>query len=160
MIRVLDTRQEGTNRVIQLSQEKFCTDPSKVDSKYQWMIPLTFCSSSNPKQAIYSTLMDGKTMTVTIPNVGENEWIKVYAILTVFVLLHFMCSHASFDCQLNPGTVGFYRVKYPAEMLEQFLPAIEQKLLLPVDRLNLLDDLFALVQSGQTSTTNVNTIKH
>jgi puromycin-sensitive aminopeptidase len=76
--------------------------------------------------------MDNKNMTIVIPNVKENEWVK-----------------------LNPGTVGFYRVQYPPEMLEQFLPGIQQKLLPPVDRLGLLDDLFALVQSGQSSTTNV-----
>lgn len=67
----------GTDRVIELSQEKFCMDPSKVDSKYHWMIPLTFCSASNPKGTIYSTLMESKTLTVTIPNVAENEWVKV-----------------------------------------------------------------------------------
>ncbi|ODM99382.1 Puromycin-sensitive aminopeptidase [Orchesella cincta] len=133
LIRVLASRQEGTNRVIELSQEKFCTDPcKKTDGNYHWMIPLTFCSSSNPAKPIYSTLMDSQSMTVTIPNVSENEWVK-----------------------LNPGTIGFYRVQYPPEILEQFLPAIQQKVLPPVDRLGLLDDVFALVQSGQTGTTNV-----
>jgi len=132
LIRVLASRQEGNNRVIELSQEKFSTNPLKKYEGYQWMIPLTFCSSSNPTKVIHSTLMDNKNMTIVIPNVKENEWVK-----------------------LNPGTVGFYRVQYPPEMLEQFLPGIQQKLLPPVDRLGLLDDLFALVQSGQSSTTNV-----
>jgi len=134
LIRVLSSRQEGQNRVIELSQEKFCTDPCKeADSNYLWMILLNFCSSSsNASKPIYSTLMDKKTITVTIPNVAENNWVK-----------------------LNPGTIGFYRVQYTPEILERFLPAIQQKVLPPVDRLGLLDDVFALVQSGQTGTINV-----
>jgi len=129
---VLSSRQDGNNRVIELSQEKFSTNPSKKYEGYQWMIPLTFCSASNPSGVVHTTLMDNKTMTVVIPNVAPTDWVK-----------------------LNPGSVGFFRVQYSPEMLEQFLPSIQQKVLPPVDRLGLLDDLFALVQSGQASTASV-----
>lgn len=46
--------------------------------------------------------------------------------------------------QINPGTVGYYRVRYPAKVLEQFVPAIMKKTLSPLDRLGLVDDLFAM----------------
>jgi puromycin-sensitive aminopeptidase len=46
-------------------------------------------------------------------------------------------------------------VQYPADLLNQFLPAIRSKSMPPLDRLGLLDDLFALVQSGQSSTVEV-----
>lgn len=56
---------------------------------------------------------------------------------------------------MNPGSVGFYRVQYPPELLQEFVPAIRNKTLLPLDRINLLDDLFAVVQSGESSTVDV-----
>lgn len=76
---MVSSRQEGSNRVIELSQEKFCTDPCNAGDKsnYQWMIPLTFCTASNPKSVAFSTLMENKAMTVVIPNVKEDEWVKV-----------------------------------------------------------------------------------
>jgi puromycin-sensitive aminopeptidase len=64
------------------------------------------------------------------------------------------------SAQLNSGTVGFYRVHYPSEILAQFLPAIESKQLPPLDRLGLVDDIFALVQSGQASTVDVSFLKN
>lgn len=47
--------------------------------------------------------------------------------------------------KLNPGTVGFYRTKYPLELLKQLIPSVSDKTLPPLDRLGILDDLFALV---------------
>jgi puromycin-sensitive aminopeptidase len=76
--------------------------------------------------------MDQRTMQVTIPDVGENDWVK-----------------------LNPGTVGYYRVRYTPEVLSQLIPAIQGKTLPPLDRLGILDDTFALVQAGQTSTVEI-----
>lgn len=67
-------------------------------------------------------ILSSKQTKVTIPEIGPNEWIK-----------------------LNPNTVGFYRSKYPAEMLQEFVPSIKNKTLPPLDRLGLADDLFALV---------------
>lgn len=40
-------------------------------------------------------------------------------------------------------------------MLERLVPAIRDQSLPPLDRLGLLDDLFALVQAGHTSTVEV-----
>lgn len=56
---------------------------------------------------------------------------------------------------MNPGTVGYYRVRYTPEMLAQLIPAIRAKTLPPLDRLGVVDDLFALVRAGQSSTTDV-----
>ena len=73
--------------------------------------------------------MEEKTLELEIPNVAEDEWIK-----------------------LNPGAVGVYRVQYSPEMLTLLLPSIVDKTLPPLDRLSLQNDLFALVQSGRAST--------
>lgn len=47
--------------------------------------------------------------------------------------------------QINPGTVGFYRIQYSSSMLESLLPGIRDLSLQPVDRLGLQNDLFSLV---------------
>jgi len=56
---------------------------------------------------------------------------------------------------VNPGYVGFYRVKYPLEMLSTFVRPIREKTISAVDRLSLLDDQFALLQTGMGQTTEV-----
>jgi len=73
--------QSGDSRVMNLTQEKYWADPSLKTNKehqdYQWMIPLTFSSSSNPKAVIGETLMEEKTMSISLPNIKSNEWVKV-----------------------------------------------------------------------------------
>lgn len=86
------------------------------------MVPLSFCTKSNPVEDCYTTILEGRHCKITIPNVAADDWVK-----------------------LNPGTVGFYRTKYPSELLQQFIPSIEDRSLPPLDRLGILDDLFALV---------------
>ena len=49
--------------------------------------------------------------------------------------------------QVNPGTVGFYRIQYSSAMLESLLPGIRDLSLQPVDRLGLQNDLFSLVNT-------------
>lgn len=93
-----------------------------VDDESLWTVPLSFCKESKPSELCHSILLSSKQTKVTIPEIEPNEWIK-----------------------LNPSTVGFYRIKYPAEMLQEFVPSIENKTLPPLDRLGLADDLFALV---------------
>ncbi len=136
LIKLREMKQEGNDRVLTLTQEKFWADPSMQDDKgnkdYSWMVPLTFSTSSNPGKTVHETLMDKQSTTVRIGDVGPSQWIKI-----------------------NSGTVGFYRVQYPSEVLAQFVPAIQSKDMPPLDRLGLVDDVFALVQSGQASTVDV-----
>lgn len=54
--------------------------------------------------------------------------------------------------QINSGQVGFYRTQYEPEMLRKLISAIDHQSLPPLDRLGLLDDLFALVRAGTLST--------
>ncbi|OXA64356.1 Puromycin-sensitive aminopeptidase [Folsomia candida] len=132
LIRV-QSEQNGDTRVMRLTQEKYWADPNLKNSKehndYSWMVPVAFCSASDPNTPICQTLMEEKMVTVELPGIRSDEWVK-----------------------LNPGAVGFYRVRYPPELLVEFLPAIKNKILPPLDRIGLLDDLFAMVQSGESST--------
>jgi aminopeptidase N len=75
-------------------------------------------------------LLDTESTTVVLESCAPNDWFK-----------------------LNPGFQGFYRVQYTPEDLALLRPAIESKVLGEVDRLNLLNDTFALVQAGKVTTT-------
>lgn len=86
------------------------------------MVPLAFSKSTDPSNVCYNAVLKDRKATFTLDNIGPSEWIKI-----------------------NPGTVGYYRTRYPSLLLEQFLPSIQDKSLPPLDRLGLLNDLFALV---------------
>ncbi|XP_073968531.1 puromycin-sensitive aminopeptidase [Rhodnius prolixus] len=132
VISVISSEQEGDTRVLEVEQEKFCADAKNKGDPTLWMVPLTFSVKGHADEVAHSVMLEGKLARVTVPNVEEGAWVK-----------------------LNPGTVGFYRVRYPPEMLAQLIPAIQDKSLPPLDRLGILDDLFALVQAGHCDTVQV-----
>lgn len=115
-----------------LSQSKFTADGSKPSEDYLWMIPISISTSKNPTKEVVNCVLKTQSAEVVVPDVGPTDWIKI-----------------------NPGTIGFYRTQYTPEMLEKFIPAIQNKTLPPLDRLGLLDDLFAMVKAGHTSTVEV-----
>ncbi|XP_071450915.1 puromycin-sensitive aminopeptidase [Hetaerina americana] len=132
-VKVVQQIQEGPNqRRLKVTQHKFCADGSTQDDSPIWMVPLTFSTSKHPTKLAHQMVLETKSSDVVLDNVFPDDWVKV-----------------------NPGTVGFYRTQYPSEMLAQFVPAIRDRSLPPLDRLGLLDDLFALVQAGQTPTVEV-----
>lgn len=120
---------DGKGVVLTLTQNKFCADGVQPSEEYLWMIPISISTSKNPKKEVVSTVLKTRQAEILVPEVGPQDWIKV-----------------------NPGTIGFYRTQYPPEMLERLVPAVQDKSLPPLDRLGLLDDLFANVQAGHTST--------
>lgn len=127
------SEQAGNNRKFYLKQSQFWADGSSSSGDSQmWMVPIEFSSSKAPNEVLHEVLLDKREAEVVISGVGENDWVK-----------------------LNPGSAGFYRVQYSTEMLQMFKPAVADLSLPPLDRLGLLGDLFALVQSGQTSTDQV-----
>lgn len=86
------------------------------------MVPITFITQADPEAVCKNVILEDATMDVEFDGIPADHWIK-----------------------LNPGTVGFYRVQYSLEMLEQFLPSIRDQTLPPLDRLGLQNDLFAMV---------------
>ncbi|KAL0113903.1 hypothetical protein PUN28_011320 [Cardiocondyla obscurior] len=129
----VDYRQEGNNRILSLTQERFLADGS-VDSTANnaWLIPISVSSSQDPSKTIFDGILDAKSKEFVIQNVPEGTWLKI-----------------------NPGTIGFYRTRYSQSALSLLLPAIKDHTLPPLDRLGLLDDLFAMVQAGYASTVEV-----
>ncbi|XP_049807692.1 puromycin-sensitive aminopeptidase isoform X2 [Schistocerca nitens] len=133
VVKVLSKQSGPTTRTLTLTQEKFCADGSTSECNgCLWMVPIMLSTSRNPHDVAFSTVLDTRSANITLQNVSASDWVKV-----------------------NPGTVGYYRTQYPPDMLELFVPAIQNKSLPPLDRLGLLDDLFAMVQAGQTPTIEV-----
>ncbi|XP_016993881.2 puromycin-sensitive aminopeptidase isoform X1 [Drosophila takahashii] len=129
----VESEQVGKNqRLLRLKQCKFTADGSPADENCLWVVPISVSTSKNPTGIAKTFLLDKTAMEVTLENVDEDDWIKI-----------------------NPGTVGYYRTRYSKEMLEQLMPAVEKMELPPLDRLGLIDDMFAMVQAGHASTAEV-----
>ncbi|XP_008559136.1 puromycin-sensitive aminopeptidase isoform X1 [Microplitis demolitor] len=128
----VEQRQQGNDRVLVLSQEKFLADGSVDKEDYLWMIPLSVSTSKSPNDVALTTVMSEKNKEIIIKDVPEGSWVKI-----------------------NPGTIGFYRTRYDSQALSLLMPAIKDRTLPPLDRLGLFDDLFAMVQAGHTSTVDV-----
>ncbi|XP_059468459.1 puromycin-sensitive aminopeptidase isoform X2 [Neocloeon triangulifer] len=128
----ISSQQKGDSRELQLIQRQFCAAGDCKDESALWLVPITLSTAKEPDKVAQNFVFDTKSKTITLENVSENDWVKV-----------------------NPGTVGFYRTRYSPEMLSQLIPAIKSKTLPPLDRLGLLDDVFAMVQAGHTDTTEV-----
>ncbi|CAH1638659.1 unnamed protein product [Spodoptera littoralis] len=124
----VSSEQIGSDRVLKLTQQKFCADGSQGGDTL-WMVPVTISTQEQPSKVALSTVLEKRQQEVILKDVAETSWVK-----------------------LNPGTVGYYRTRYPASMLAQLVTAIRDGSLPPLDRLGLLDDCFALVQAGHTQT--------
>eukprot|EP00079_Xenopus_tropicalis_P018894 XP_012808030.1 PREDICTED: aminopeptidase puromycin sensitive isoform X1 [Xenopus tropicalis] len=129
----VESEQKEDSVVLKLSQKKFCASGApNSDDSYQWMVPISICTSESPASATVKILMDKPEMTVVLEGVKPHQWVK-----------------------LNPGTVGFYRTQYSTTMLESLLPGIRDLSLQPVDRLGLQNDLFSLARAGMINTAEV-----
>jgi len=124
------SQQEGADRVLSLSQAKFVGDGSSDGGESRWHVPISVVSSGNTDQPVKVMMeREAGTCTVRIPNISSDAWVK-----------------------LNPGVVGYYRVNYDTESLSKLCDAVASKALSPVDRLNVLDDLFSLIAAGKANT--------
>lgn len=128
----VSSQRNGNRCTLTINQAKFTADGLASEVDYFWMIPITVSTSKAPTKITTTTVVNKTSMEIELDDIAPNEWIKV-----------------------NPGTVGYYRTRYTSDMLQQFRSAITDQSLPPLDRLGLLDDLFALVQAGQTSTIEV-----
>ncbi|XP_032596884.1 puromycin-sensitive aminopeptidase isoform X2 [Drosophila grimshawi] len=132
VVSVESEQKTPTQRILRLEQSKFTADGSKADEDCLWVVPISVSTSRNPTKIAKTFLLEKASMEVVLDDVSAEDWIKI-----------------------NPGTVGYYRTRYSQSMLEQLLPAVENMELPPLDRLGLIDDMFAMVQAGQASTVDV-----
>lgn len=125
----VSSRQDGDNRILSLTQEKFSANGKSSKDGSLWMVPISIVTSKDPTAIAKQILLESASTDVVLEGVSSTEWVK-----------------------LNLGTVGCYRTHYSPDMLSQLIPAVKNKELLPLDRLGLQHDMVALVQSGQKST--------
>lgn len=87
----MQSEQNGDTRVMRLTQEKYWADPNLKNSKehndYSWMVPVAFCSASDPNTPICQTLMEEKMVTVELPGIRSDEWVKVQVCFLFFLLM-------------------------------------------------------------------------
>ncbi len=106
-----------------LSQKRFFMSPlseAKAQSTQSWMVPIMLTTNTGSTKPL---LMNAKNMK--IPAL-KKPWIKI-----------------------NPGESGLFRVGYEASMLKALQVPIATKELSALDRLGIVRDLFALVESGK-----------
>lgn len=135
VLEVVQRREAATKRVIlEVKQKKFTmkSELTAEDLKSIWSIPITVCTAREPDTEKMECTLDEKCGQIIIENVAADEWVKV-----------------------NVKSVGFYHVLYESCHLQELIPAVESKTLSSLDRWNLQNDLFALVQAGRASTTDV-----
>ena len=128
---VIKVKHSPGEKMLTLTQEKFDADggASEESKKYHWNVPIKVLTS---KGNVHEFLLEDKSMTVTLEELDESTWYKI-----------------------NPGFVGYYRVSYDdadPNNMEMLKASIKNQTLSEVDRLGLLDDLFALVQAGKANT--------
>ncbi|EDO44762.1 predicted protein [Nematostella vectensis] len=120
--------QKGNDRELTITQNKFCADGSATGADQRWKVPVCISTCTSLSEPAVKTLLEADSCSVQVSDVQPHQWIK-----------------------LNPGQVGFYRVKYSPDMLELMLPAISNLTLPPRDRLGLQNDLYALSLAGVVS---------
>jgi len=128
----------GTRNEISLSQERFLTGGVELNGeemKQHWIVPISMLVSGGDRQreqVLKFTLNSGKGRQVQeLPswfNGSAGGWLK-----------------------LNANFSGFYRVKYPIELLRLMRVPIERAQMSPIDRLNILDEAQSLVLAGELS---------
>lgn len=118
--------QEGDLCKLSLKQSQFCATGSHGGTNCTtWIMPVEYCTSKSQVEPVGKFEFGSSKYTLAVEGLNKSDWVK-----------------------LNPSNLGFYRVHYSSEMLESIMPAIADLSLQPIDRLGLLDDLFALVQAG------------
>ncbi len=93
-----------------------------LDDDTLWTIPLQFSTKSKPNKPVNPIIFEGQQAIIAISDVSKDDWIKV-----------------------NAGAATYVRVKYPKSMIDQFIPSIKDKSMPVMDRLQILDDLYAMV---------------
>ena len=129
LISVYEEQSESQLRTLHVTQQKFSTNGQTPESGNNslWFVPLVIANT--PINRTIEVWLEKNQTDVQIKGINSSTWLV-----------------------LNHEAIGYYRVQYSREMLQRFLPAIQSKTMIALDRLNIQDDLFALAQAGRNST--------
>ncbi|KJH43794.1 peptidase family M1 [Dictyocaulus viviparus] len=123
--------QQGTSRILKLSQKRFIADGGDDPENTLWQVPINVCIGSNPSEIAGKFLLVDRNQEIEVPNVAEGDWVK-----------------------LNAGACGFYRVEHSPDMIKAMIPDMSSGKMLLLDRFSIVNDLFALVQAGRIRASN------
>ncbi len=112
------------HQVVTLKQERFTVQDPNA-RPLEWKIPVAWTELGG-KSAVHQTLLEGKSASITLDNCS-----------TTF--------------KANAGNTGFYRVAYEPTLLAKLRQ--DTSLSIP-DRLNLLNDTWAMVEANRASVTD------
>jgi len=114
---------------LSLKQCKY-TALSNSKTNFLWCVPIsinTYCSQNDTVKN-HQFLFHSESATFTLTEVKKEDLIK-----------------------LNPDFCGFYRLNYDKKMLEKLLRAVKEKKLNYIDRLNIINDIYSIAQTGKIS---------
>ena len=129
LISVYEEQSESQLRTLHVTQQKFSANGQTPEpgNNSLWFVPLVI--TNTPINRTIQVWLENNQTEVQIKGINSSTWLV-----------------------LNHEAVGYYRVQYSKEMLQRFLPAIQSKTMIALDRLNVQDDLFALAEAGRNST--------
>lgn len=109
-----------------LTQRRFTFLP--LDNDQQWLIPITITTFDDQDRSAQVKLLFSEKQTI----VPLEDTVRAY--------------------KINEGQTGFYRVRYKgATDAEALGDLVSRKILSPVDRYGLQNDLYALVRAGEST---------
>jgi puromycin-sensitive aminopeptidase len=108
--------------VVKLSQRRFLSDGS--DSPETWAVPVNLRASVNGQVQRERLLLDSESGSFSFA--GPVDWVVV-----------------------NDGAWGFYRTRYSTELWQRLSSAGPLKVLGPLERLQLVGDIWAALSAGQ-----------
>jgi puromycin-sensitive aminopeptidase len=113
-----------------LADQTLKTAASSADAGVAWDVPLTFVASDKPKESqrlgIWERKAPSDALAAKLHQTDSSSWIK-----------------------LNANQAGFFLVNYSPEGWKRLQTPVREKVLGPVDRMSLLNSIFAFARSGE-----------
>ncbi|KAF7633111.1 Aminopeptidase [Meloidogyne graminicola] len=125
LVTVEEKQLDGDKRELLLKQRRFLIDGSFDENKPIWQIPVSITIRSNPTKPFKKFLLTKENDKFIIEDVKPSEWIKV-----------------------NSDFSSFFRVFYSDEMLNKLLQGIKDREVDVIDRFQIADDLFNVINAG------------
>jgi puromycin-sensitive aminopeptidase len=108
---------------LRIRQRRFFAKPAETDEGARWRVPLAVKLGSGKSSQLVTGEIDGESGELALPPQGSDPWLLG-----------------------NAEGSGFYRVAYEPAALTAL--AAHREALLPVERISLLNDQWALVRAG------------
>ena len=73
----VSAKQEGTQRVLQLSQQRFLADGTQDETNSMWMVPIEIATSRDPSKTSHTFVLEGASTEFVLNDITPDEWFKV-----------------------------------------------------------------------------------